>query len=134
MKYSVAINRQIDTGAQLNALAHVAVGLAHLAPSEMQAMRMFKDVEERPVGLMSDHPFIVLEAVNSNKLRQAYLSALDLGLSANAFVIDMKDGNPVDQEETVSRKKSDDYLFVAFGCWGEDDVVRDVMKRFSLYR
>lgn len=134
MRYSIALNRQLDTGTQLNALGHVSVGLAHLAPSSAQAMRPFQDAEQRAVGLMSDHPLIVLEGANSRKLQAAYLGALEEGLICNAFVLDMKDGAPIDQEAIVRTKTPETLIFVAIGCWGECDALRGVMKRFSLYR
>lgn len=134
MRYSIALNRQLDIGTQLNALGHVSVGLAHLAPMGEQAMRPFHDAEQRAVGLMSDHPLIVLEGANSGKLQSAYLQALFQGLTCNAFVLDMKDGEPIDQEAIVRNKTPDTLVFVAIGCWGEADALRGVMKRFSLYR
>lgn len=134
MRYSIALNRQLDIGTQLNALGHVSVGLAHLAPKDAQAMRPFCDAEWRPVGLMSDDPLIVLEGANSGKLQAAYLRALDEGLICNAFVLDMKDGAPVDQEAIVRGKTTDALVFVAVGCWGDTEALRGVMKRFSLYR
>jgi hypothetical protein len=83
---------------------------------------------------MSDHPLIVLEGANTGKLRRAYLGGLDAGLTCNAFVLDMKDGKPVDQEAAVSAKHSEALLFVAVGLWGEYEAVLSVTKHFSLYR
>lgn len=134
MRYAIALNRQLEVGTQLNALGHVAVGLGHLAPCAAQAMRRFADADRREIGLMSDHPLIVLEGANSAKLHRVYREALDAGLTCNAFVLDMKDGEPVDQEAAVGAKPPEDLVFVAVGLWGEDDAVRAVTKRLSLYR
>lgn len=133
MKYSVVLNRQMAVGVQLNALGHVAVGLAHQAPTPDQAMRHFVDAAGTFVGLMSDHPLIVLAGPNSGKLRQAYEAAREASLLCNAFVLDMKDGQPVDQETVIRCKTGAELEFVAVGCWGEPDAVRQVFRRFSLY-
>lgn len=134
MRYSIVLNRQLDVGVQLNALGHVAVGLAHIAPHPNQAMRSFKDASGSFVGFMSDHPLIVLGGANSSKLRQAYQAVREAGLACNAFVLDMKDGEPVDQERAVRAKMADELMFVAVGAWGGPEPVRQVFRRFSLYR
>ncbi len=133
MRYSIVLNREMPMGVQLNALGHVAVGLSHLAPKPQQSMRDFKDAAGAFVGLMSDDPLIVLAAANSDKLRKAFLSVRETDLITNTFVIDMKDGEPVDQEAAVLSKAPDGLLFVAVGCWGDGDDVRRAFRRFSLY-
>jgi len=134
MKYSVVLNQEVDLGALMNALGHVAVGLAHRAPSKDQAMRTFRDKEGRLVGTMSDDPLIVLAGANSAKLSQAHKAAEAAGLICNAFVLDMKDGAPVDQEAAILSRSADELLYLAVGCWGEADEVRGAFKRFSLFR
>jgi hypothetical protein len=132
VRYAIALNARHPLGVRLNALGHVAVGLAHLAPAAGQMMRRFTDTTQLFVGLMSDHPLIVLSARNGQHLRQAHVEALMQGLVHNAFVIDMKDGEPIDQEAAVSSRSHGDLDYVAFGCWGETATLRDLTRRFSL--
>lgn len=66
---------------------------------------------------MSDHPLIVLEGANSGKLQMAYLRA-NRRTDLHAFVLDMKDGEPVDQEAIVRSKAHGSLVFVAIGRWG----------------
>lgn len=134
MRYSVILNEAVDLGCLMNALGHVSVGLAHQAPAEAQAMRSFFDKNGRLVGTISDDPLIVLVGANSAKLRQAHLAANEAGLICNAFVLDMRDGAPIDQATAIQSKTADDLLYLAVGCWGEADIVRATFKRFSLFK
>lgn len=134
MKYSVVLNQEIDLGSLMNALGHVAVGLAHRAPAQAQAMRSFLDKDGQLVGTMSDNPLIVLVGANSAKLRQAHKTADEAGLICNAFVLSMKDGAPVEQEAAILAQSADELLYLAVGCWGQADEVRTAFNRFSLFR
>ena len=134
MKYSVVLNQEVDLGSLMNALGHVSVGLACRTPTEDQAMRSFLDKDGQLVGTMSDHPLIVLVGANSAKLRQAHIAAAEAGLVCNAFVLDMKDGSPVDQTAAIQAKPANELLYLAVGCWGDADKVRTAFKRFSLFK
>ena len=134
MRYAIALNAKQPLGVRLNALGHVAVGLAHLAPAEAQLMRSFRDSDGAFVGLMTDHPLIVLSARNGQHLRQAHADAVAKGLIHNVFVIDMKDGDPGRQQESVTVQPRTELDYVAFGCWGGTIELRDLMRRFSLMR
>lgn len=71
---------------------------------------------------------------NSARLRQAHIAAAEAGLVCDAFVLDMKDGAPVDQAAAIQAKSANDLLYLAVECWGETDQVRATFKRFSLFR
>jgi hypothetical protein len=132
MRYAIALNAKHELGVRLNALGHVAVGLAHLAPAGGQRMRRFADNSRLFVGLMSDDPLIVLSARNGQHLRQAHAEALERNVVHNVFVIDMKDGEPEAQQLSVSSALHTDLEYVAFGCWGETSALRELTRRFSL--
>lgn len=132
MRYAIALNAKHPLGVRLNALGHVAVGLAHLAPAAAQLMRTFRDSDGAFVGLMSDHPLIVLSARNGQHLRRAHADAVAKGLVHNVFVIDMKDGEPVRQQESVAGQLHAEFDYVAFGCWGDTIELRELTRQFSL--
>jgi hypothetical protein len=132
MRYAIALNAKHTLGVRLNAFGHVAVGLAHLAPAASQRMRRFTDERQLFVGLMSDDPLIVLSARNGQHLRQAHAEAVERNIVHNIFVIDMKDGEPEAQQLAVSSAVSADLDYVAFGCWGDAGVLRELTRRFSL--
>ena len=132
MRYAIALNAKHSLGVRLNALGHVAVGLAHLVPADSQHMRRFTDAGQLFVGLMSDDPLIVLTARNGQHLRHAHAEALERGIVHNIFVIDMKYGEPVDQQRAVASRLHLDLDYVAFGCWGEPTALRELTQRFSL--
>lgn len=132
MRYAIALNAKHPLGVRLNALGHVAVGLAHLAPAGSQRMRPFEDAHRLFVGLMSDDPLIVLSARNGQHLRQAHADAVAHGILHNVFVLDMKDGEPEDQQRSVAGSPNSDLEYVAFGCWGEASHLRELTRRFSL--
>lgn len=134
MKFSIALNSTHPLAVQLNALGHVCVGLAHLAPHGTQALRTFAAANGAPVGMMTDHPLIVLSARSSRHLMEAHRSALNQNLAANVFTIDMKDGAPEEQEHRIRTKLQDDLDYVAVGFYGDNDALRGLTKKFSLFR
>jgi uncharacterized protein DUF2000 len=130
VRYSIVLNRQLDVGVQLSALGRVAVGLAHLAPQPNQALRCYKDADGSFIGFISDHPLIVLGAGSSLELQQAYLSVMADGLTCNAFVLGMKDGEPLNQDISIQAKTYDELVFAALGVWSSPEAVRHVFSRF----
>src|SRR3990167_4970012 len=69
-KFVAVLNKKIPVGQLMNALAHMAAGLVGSYP-EITAMRFdsYFDANGGEHKSISDHPFIILLADNSNQLR-----------------------------------------------------------------
>lgn len=133
-RFAAVLNKKIETGKIMNALAHMTVGLVGMYPqiSEMGVI----DYADKDGGLhsASKHPYIILKADNSNKLRTLRAEALEKGVACTSFTSAMTEGSWEDQ---VARQKEIpelelDYFGVAL--FGPHESVAELTRKFSLWQ
>src|SRR3989344_6031993 len=80
-KFVAILNKKIPVGQLLNALGHMAAGLVGSYP-EISTMRFdsYFDANGGEHKSISDHPFIILQADNSNQLRTLRNELLSSGI------------------------------------------------------
>lgn len=132
-KLVAVLNKNIEIGKLMNALAHMSIGLGAAIGKDLLRLTHYKDADDGDHPYISEIPFIILTA-NSNKIRNLRLEAITHGIQCNDFTDTMTVGTYHDQiERTVKTKEQDLNYFgiVLFGDWGK---VTELTKKFSLLR
>jgi len=134
-KFVAVVNKKVSTGAAMNALAHLAAGLAasYVKPELMR----FDDYHDKDGGIhsaVSDNPFIILRADNSNKLRALRAELLVAGVHFNDFTSTMTSGSYVEQQERTSQTPESELEYYAVCMFGEIETLNPLTKKFSLWR
>lgn len=133
-KLVAVVNKQIDTGVLMNAVAHMCLGFgAHMGPKELHLMD-YKNAEGFIYPNISKMPFIILREKNSNKIAQLLFKAKEAGIQYSVFTNTMTEGTWEDQEKRTLASKHEEIIFYGLVLYGSEPVVTELTKKLSLYR
>lgn len=134
-KFIAVLNKKVPTGNVMNALGHITAGLAATYPHKAE-MR-FDDYQDKAGNQhvsISDNPFIVLQADNSNKLRTLREALLEAGLPCVDFTSTMTEGNYAEQQERTKQTPESELEYWGVATFGETEKLNQITKKFSLWR
>ena len=134
-KFVAVLNKKIQNGSLLNALAHMSAGLS-VSYSKIPEMRFdnYFDKDGGDHKSISDHPFIILAADNSNKLRVLRNGLIATGIHFNDFTNTMTVGTYVEQKERTSQTLEADLEYYGIWMFGNKEVLTELTRKFSLWR
>ena len=134
-KFVAVLNKKIESGKLMNALAHMAAGLSASYP-EVSEMRFdnYIDKDGGEHKSISDNPFIILSADNSNKIRTLRNDLIAQGIHFNDFTSTMTVGTFAEQRERTSQTPEAELEYWGICFFGEKDKLSELTKKFSLWK
>lgn len=133
-KLVAVVNKKIETGTLMNALAHMCLGFgAHTGPAELHLMD-YKNAEGFIYPNISKMPFIILREDNSNKIAKLLMEAKNAGIQYSVFTNTMTEGTWEDQEIRTQSTKSEEIIYYGIVLFGPKDIVTNLTKKLSLLR
>lgn len=134
-RFVAVLNKKIELGSLLNALGHMAAGLAggYGKASEMY----FLDYQDKNGGLhpfISHFPFIVLSAENSNHIRKTRKEVISLGLPFTDFTSTMAIGTSEEQLDATFSTDEESLEYYGLCVFGPSGTLKEITKKFSLFR
>ncbi|WP_395748838.1 DUF2000 domain-containing protein [Prosthecobacter sp.] len=134
-KFVAIINRKKPLHEILNALAHTSAGITSvISDPESTCFLNYMDGDGGSHPAISHHPFVILQADNSNQVRKARNAALELGLKVNSFVGQMFGVSAEDQLQKTAAAKGEDIDYVLAVLFGDAETMQQVTKKYSLFR
>jgi hypothetical protein len=133
-RFIALLNKKIEIGKLMNALGHMAAGLAGTV---CQADMQFLEYRDRDGGIhpgISHFPFIVLAADNSNKIRAARQAALARGIPFTDFTSTMTVGTSQEQVNATAATAEAELEYYGLCLFGKTEVLREFTARFSLFK
>jgi hypothetical protein len=134
-KFAAVLNKKVPTGNLMNALGHMTAGLAATYPDK-SAMRFdnYEDADGNPHPNISDNPFIILQADNSNKIRTLRRALDEAGLPFVDFTGTMTEGTYAEQQERTKAMPEAELEYYGIVTFGEIEKLNMLTKKFSLWR
>ena len=134
-KFVAVLNRKVPMGNLMNALAHMSAGLAGSYP-DVPAMRFdtYTDKDGNDHKSISDHPFVILAADNSNQVRTLRQAAIDAGVHFVDFTSTMTVGTYVEQKERTKQTPEAELEYWGICMFGDRVKVSELTKKFSLWK
>lgn len=134
-KFVAVLNKKIPIGQLMNALGHMTAGLAGSYPNipEMRFDSYF-DQNGGEHKSISDNPFIILAADNSNQLRTLRNELVVNNIHFVDFTDTMTVGTYVEQKERTENTPEEQLQYYGVCAFGNKDVLSSLTKRFSLWR
>lgn len=127
------LNKSLEPGKLVNALAHMCFGLGASVGKEEAKLSSYRDADGGIHPFISEMPFIILQA-NHNKIRLLRQQAQENKIVYIDFTDTMIEGTYIEQiarTAQTSEEKLNYYGIVLFGEWNK---VSELTKKFSLWR
>lgn len=133
-KLVAVVNKKIETGILMNALAHMCLGFgAHTGSIELHLMD-YKNAEGFVYPNISKMPFIILKEDNSNKIAKLLREAKEAGIQYSVFTNTMTEGTWEDQEARTLATKPEEIIYYGIVLFGPKEIVTNLTKKLSLFR
>lgn len=133
-KLVAVVNKQIEMGVAMNALAHMCLGFgAHMGPSDLHLMD-YENAEGFVYPNISKMPFIILREKNSNKIANLLMKATETGIQYSVFTNTMTEGTWEEQKARTLATKPEEIIFYGIVLFGPKELVSEMTKKLSLWR
>lgn len=134
-KFIAVLSKKVPVGLLMNALGHMAAGLSVSYPNtpEMRFDSYF-DKNGGEHKSISDHPFIILVADNSNQIRTLRFVLMDAGITFVDFTSTMTVGTYLDQKERTRNTPETELEYYGICMFGDKNQLTLLTKKFSLWR
>lgn len=132
-KLVALVNKEIESGVAMNAIAHMTIGLGTQLNNELLRLNDYKDMEGNIYPNISQMPFIILRG-KSSEIRKAVNQAKEEHLKFGVFTDTMTGGTYQEQLDNTLKTPEEQLIYygaVLFGPW---EQVSLITKRFSLYK
>lgn len=134
-QFVCVLNKKIEIGKLLNALGHMSVGLVALSLENVEKMR-FQDYIDKDGGAhksISDNPYIILKADNSNKVRTLRDQLIEKGIKFTDFASTMTVGTYAEQHERTNQTPEAELEYYGICFFMNKDEARELTKKYSLF-
>ena len=133
-KLVAVMNKQIDMGVAMNALAHMCLGFgAHMGAEELHLMD-YENADGFIYPNISKMPFIILREKNSNKIGALLMKAKEAGIQYSVFTNTMTEGTWENQKARTLATKPEEIIFYGIALYGPKEIVTEMTKKLSLWR
>jgi hypothetical protein len=133
-RFIAVLNKKCEIGRLFNVLGHLTAGLVALHQQDMEKLDFtnYFDQDGNIHASISDNPFIVLKADNSNKIRLLRNQLIEQKILFTDFVNTMVSGSAKEQHDlTLQTSESDlDYYGICF--FADYEKAKELTKKFSL--
>ncbi|WP_036799922.1 DUF2000 domain-containing protein [Photobacterium marinum] len=133
-RFVAILNKKIETGRALNVLGHLSAGLSNRLEEDEAIFVDYLDLDGGLHPSLSHYPFIVLKSDNSNKIRKARVQAIEHGIKFTDFTHTMIEGGSVIQQQVTSRTKEEEFEYLGICLFGNEETLKRITKKFSLYK
>lgn len=132
-KLVAVLNKSIEPGVLMNALAHMCIGFGAAIGKEHLRLTNYKDKDGGDHPHISEIPFIILEA-NSNKIRALRIAAKQHHIAFVDFTDTMRVGTYQEQIERSAQTAEADLTYFGIVLFGEWNKVSELTRKFSLMK
>ena len=132
-KLVAVLNKSIDTGKVMNALAHMCIGLGSAIGKTELRLTDYKDADGSSHPFISEIPFIILSE-NSNKIRKLRNEAISHNIIFNDFTDTMTVGTYQEQIEKTLQVTNENLIYYGIVLFGDWDKVTELTRKFSLWK
>jgi hypothetical protein len=132
-KMVAVLNKSIEPGKIMNALAHMCIGLGSAIAKPELRLTDYQDADGGIHPYISEIPFIIL-AENSNKIRKLRLDAIANQIQFNDFTDTMTVGTYQEQIERTRQVKDENLVYYGIVLFGDWEKVTELTRKFSLWK
>jgi hypothetical protein len=132
-KLVALINKDIEPGVAMNALAHMSIGIGSTLKASELELDNYIDQNSNYYPNISRMPFIILRA-KSSEIRKSVNSAREQNIKFGVFINTMTGGGYQEQLENTRGTPEESLTYYGAVLFGDFDKVSQITKRFSLLK
>ncbi|HHP0478705.1 TPA: DUF2000 domain-containing protein [Vibrio campbellii] len=133
-RFVAVISKKVEVGRAVNVVGHLSVSLANQLSDGDTVYTDYHDLDGNVHPNISHYPFIVLRADNANKIRKLRQEALDKSILFSDFTHTMVEGGSEVQQQTTKNTLEAELEYLGICLFSETETLRELTKKFSLYR
>lgn len=131
-KFVAVLNKKIEVGKVMNALAHMTVGLVNKFGDKDMGVISYDD-KDGGAHYASKFPYIILRADNSNKIRTLRAELIAKGIPFASFTSAMTVGGWEEQVERSKATPEAELEYYGICMLGEKSELDELTRKFSLW-
>lgn len=131
-KFVAVLNKKVEAGKVMNALAHMTVGLVSSNPDHDMGVVNYED-KDGGAHMASKFPYIILRAKNSNQIRTLRNDLIEKGIPFASFTNAMTVGGWEEQIERSKASPEEELEYYGICMLGEKSDLDELTKKFSLW-
>ena len=133
-KFVVIVNKNVEVGRALNAVAHSCAGLVASASEDLKEKMSFIDFEgkdsmHKSISALS---LIVLRGSNGD-IKKARRNFIEEGIHYTDFTVTMTGDTYKEQLEKTKDTSDEDMEYYCVAAFGEKEKLNPITKKFSLW-
>lgn len=132
-KLVAVLNKSIEPGKVMNALAHMCIGLGSIIGKDELRLTDYRDADGGAHPYISELPFMILTE-NSNKIRKLRNEAMANNIIFNDFTDTMTVGTYLEQIERTLQVKDEALIYYGIVLFGDWAKVTELTRKCSLWR
>jgi hypothetical protein len=134
-RFIAVLNKKYETGRLMNTLGHLTVGLIKQHAEDFDKLNIadYVDADGTIHPELSDHPFIILKADNSNQIRTLRNILIERKIAFTDFTNTMIQRSAQEQRETTAKTKEIDLDYLGICFFTDNETARELTKKFSLF-
>lgn len=134
-RFVAILNKKIETGKLMNALGHMTAGLVGgFGKNHDMCFLEYRDKDDGVHPFISHFPFIVLQAENSNQIRNVRKEALMRKLIFTDFTHTMTVGTSKEQQQKTKDTPESALEYYGICLFGPTIILREFTGKFSLFK
>lgn len=132
-KLVAVMNKSIEPGKILNALAHMCIAFGSKFNQEKLLLVDYISKQKNVISDMSKMPFIILRA-NNNKIKNLRENAIQKNIAHSVFTDTMTCGTWEEQVERTAETDEDNLIYFGIVMHGDYKELSEMTSKFSLWK
>ncbi len=130
-KLVIIVNKDAEIGTAMNAVAHASLALG----ATIKEKALLTDYHDASGNMwpMSAMPYIVLRG-KSGEIRKAIVAAKEANILQIAFTQSMTGVTYIEQIENTAKINEDGHVYYAAVIFGPVESVKEITRKFSIYK
>jgi len=131
----IVVRKDLEGWQIANTIAHISAYIGNKLKDSFGTGESFTFTDGVEIPRNSQYPMIIKAAENAEQVKEAFDLARQEGLLSIGFIREMIDCKGDEQIETILKSKTySDAELLGFGVFGENEQIKSLTKKFSLWK
>jgi len=131
----IVVRKDIEGWQAANTIAHISAYIGNKLKDSFGTGESFVFSDGTQIPRNSQYPMIIKVSDNTEQLKDVFNQAREAGLPSIGFIREMIDSTSDEEIEAILKSKQyNDVELLGFGVFGENEQIKSLTKKFSLWK